>query len=254
MPGNSAFCEVVWADSVSVSGPLPDSENLVCRAFHAFWKELFGIEPPCAMHANLHKYIPSGAGLGGGSSDAGAVLRLLQGLVARLGITIPSGRLLEAGARLGADVPFFCASSTALVEGIGERVTPIVREDLVGLRCLLVLPPTPVSTPLAYNLLRAQGDFCPDTPNGTSVRVESLPLRQLLRNDLQAVVSREFPMVACALEALESVFSVDFGMTGSGAAVFAIIPRDEAAPDHELVSKIRGKLSDEFFVSIHSLL
>jgi len=93
----------------------------------------------------LKKRIPLAAGLGGGSSDAAAVLR---GLSRLWGLDWDAKRLMEIGRRLGADVPFFCQDRPALVEGIGDRVIPY--EELPKLLLLLVNPGFSVSTKEIY--------------------------------------------------------------------------------------------------------
>jgi len=101
----------LWCDSDAVPA---DERNLAVRAANAFLAE-FGIQAEVLI--NLHKEIPVGAGLGGGSSDAGAVLRMMAALC---GVD-QSASLLTVAMRLGADVPFFLNPTPSRVRGIGER-------------------------------------------------------------------------------------------------------------------------------------
>jgi 4-diphosphocytidyl-2-C-methyl-D-erythritol kinase len=123
-------------DSLEVVGLGPGSatlsagpENLVCRALAAVGRR---------AAVRLHKRIPAGAGLGGGSADAAAVLRWA-------GVDD-----LEVAANLGADVPFCLIGGRARVTGVGELVEPLPFDDVAGRAYTLLTPPLVVSTPLVY--------------------------------------------------------------------------------------------------------
>src|SRR5262249_15458167 len=130
------FCDVL-----ELNGP----ENLVCRAVGLI-REATGCQR--GVRIELQKGTPAQGGLGGGSSDAAyALLALNQWW--RLGLE--QEQLLALAARLGSDVPFFVLGGTALVEGRGERVTPL--SDLPGHWVVLLKPPVAVSTPAAFRAL-----------------------------------------------------------------------------------------------------
>ncbi len=132
-----------------------DETNLVARAFFLF-KERYGAE---ALEVHLHKRIPPGRGLGGGSSDAGAFLLALRKLFAP---DLPFQALLSMARQLGADVPFFLLGGRAKAEGIGERLQPL--KDLQW-TAVLVDPGLEISTAeiySQYDKLVEQGfDFSP---------------------------------------------------------------------------------------------
>ncbi len=132
-----------------------DETNLVARAFFLF-KERHGAEP---VEVYLRKIIPPGRGLGGGSSDAGAMLLALRKLFAP---ELPLQALLSMAQELGADVPFFLLGGRVKVEGIGERLQPL--KDLQG-TAVLVDPGLEVSTAeiyRQYDRLAEEGfDFSP---------------------------------------------------------------------------------------------
>ncbi len=123
------------------------AENLVLRAARAL-AEAAGVRP--RAHIMLEKRIPSGGGLGGGSSDAAVTL---FGLSALWELDLPLELLSRVGGELGSDVPFFLHGGTARGLGRGERITPL--EDLPPEAVVLVMPPFPVSTPEVFRRLEA---------------------------------------------------------------------------------------------------
>ena len=123
-----------------------DGSNLVLRAAALFCRELHLPAPD--LHLHLQKRIPSQAGLGGGSSDAAAVLRAMRTLYAP---EVSDAELERMAARLGSDVPFFIRGGTALATGRGERLAPLprLREGWF----VIVKPPEGFSTPAMYRRL-----------------------------------------------------------------------------------------------------
>jgi 4-diphosphocytidyl-2-C-methyl-D-erythritol kinase len=152
------------------------------------------------------KRIPIGGGLGGGSSDAASVLLALNRL---WGLGMPRATLIEIGARLGADVPFFLCGEPALARGIGERLTPV---SLPSFWVGVLAPALPVSTAAIF--------AAPElTRDSASVKMEVFS-EGYGRNDLQPVAIARFPDIATALASL-SERSAAARMTGSGSCVFA---------------------------------
>jgi 4-diphosphocytidyl-2-C-methyl-D-erythritol kinase len=126
-----------------LAGDVPaDETNLVVRAVAALAAEA-GIEP--ALEIELVKRIPSGAGLGGGSSDAAAVLAAAAEIWK---LDWPRARLAEIGARIGSDVPWFFAGGPAVAAGRGERILPV--ESLMPLFAVIACPPEGLSTAAVY--------------------------------------------------------------------------------------------------------
>lgn len=169
----------------------------------------------------LHKKIPSGAGLGGGSSDAATTLIALNRL---WGAGLSRSDLMDLGARLGADVPFFIGGRSAFVEGVGERLSPV---DLPDELFAVIWPGVGSSTPQAFQRFDLTShpqslkinDLCGCLRNGR--------LRQDLHNDLEQVVSESIPQVSEALDYLGRLGAAR--MTGSGSAVFAALSDGKAA-------------------------
>jgi len=195
-----------------------DETNLVYRAAVL----LAGRES--GLHIRLHKRIPSQAGLGGGSSDAAATLRAVNAL---FGLGLSLRHLSEIGAALGADVPFFLTGGTALVEGLGEIITPLP-PLAPPWPLIIVKPPVGVSTSAAYTALDAAFDRVPGTATKAWLHGE-----QRLSNDFEAIALRDYPQIASVHAALhqtaESGESFMPLLCGSGAAVFCRAATPEAA-------------------------
>jgi 4-diphosphocytidyl-2-C-methyl-D-erythritol kinase len=187
----------------------------------------------------LDKRIPIGGGLGGGSSDAAAVL--LAAMTGAFG-----GADAEASARdwlslargLGSDVPFFLVGTGALVEGAGERVTAV--GALPAWWAVVACPPAAVPTAEAYRMLDAHRRAAPQPsrPRTTSASVLAVEALQrhdfagviaVLHNDFEAVVLREYPAVSAAHSGLSAAAGTRALLSGSGACSFALFETQEAA-------------------------
>ncbi len=166
---------------------------------------------------SIDKRIPSGAGLGGGSSDAASTLLALNRL---WGLNWPKSRLLPLAASLGADVPFFIGGTPALVEGIGERLTPA---EVPRMWLAVVKPAASIPTADIFRDPTLKRDTDPDILMGSfdddAQRITAW-VSGFGRNDLQPPAQRQCPEVAQAARWLEDRFG-NSRMTGSGSAVFA---------------------------------
>jgi 4-diphosphocytidyl-2-C-methyl-D-erythritol kinase len=210
----------------------PPEENLVTRAALRFYEET-GLA--AGVELRLHKRIPAAAGLGGGSSDAAATLRVLN---AFHGHPCAPDDLLRWGALLGSDVPFFLAGSPlALAWGRGERLLEL--PPLPERHLLVAHPGVPFPTPTAFRLLADQ------RREGFTVPAASLPHRALSTwsgvaaaavNDFEPVARSAIPGLAEALDALRGAGAEIALLCGNGAALFGIFPNEEAiaAPERHL--------------------
>lgn len=168
----------------------------------------------------IDKHIPAAAGLGGGSSDAAAVLMALNEL---LGADLSCSEMMALGVRLGADVPFFLYGQTAWATGIGERLQPW--PGLPPLVLVLVNPGIPVSTAWVFQNLRL-------TRTGATARIPRFPegmsgLVRLLHNDLEVVTCQRHPVISTIKERLVAGGARGALMSGSGPTVFGVF--DERA-------------------------
>ena len=204
------------ASSLTVSGPraagVPTDESNLCM------KAARMAGRPVAIH--LEKHLPSEAGIGGGSSDAAAVLRG----IAALGTPIP-----DQTERLGADVPVCLDPKAARMQGLGEVVLPVT--CLPPLPALLVNPGRPVATPAVFKQLEKRDN--PDMgalPDGLSTPEETAQYLMSLRNDLEAPAMALEPAIGAVLSVLASLpLCLLARMSGSGASCFALFPTQEAA-------------------------
>ncbi|MCA1760482.1 MAG: 4-(cytidine 5'-diphospho)-2-C-methyl-D-erythritol kinase, partial [Bacteroidales bacterium] len=141
--------------SISFSGlPVdgPSENNLVLKAYYLLKNDLN--LPPVQFH--LHKVIPTGAGLGGGSSDAAFTLKMLNDFFQ---LRLKTEQLKNYAAKLGADCPFFIENKPAFATGIGDQLTP-VNIDLSGYRIVILKPDVSVSTVAAYqNITPSEPEF-----------------------------------------------------------------------------------------------
>ncbi len=200
-------------------------DNLVVRAAEAFRA---AAPRPGRLSIGLVKRIPSGAGLGGGSSDAGVVLSALARLA---GPSAPPAAVLkEIALGLGADVPFFLAPGPAFVTGIGEHIDPI--EDLPAMPLVLVNPGISVATAEVYRVAATLRSSLTEPRAGSTMRAISElrgeiegwapALGEILVNDLESAAIRLCPPVGRLLAALRATDAVGVGMSGSGGTVFGV--------------------------------
>lgn len=191
--------------------PADDLCLRAARALQAASGTSYGVD------LSIEKRLPSGAGMGGGSSDAASTLFALNRLWQ---LNWPRSRLAEIGLALGADVPFFVGGRNAFVEGIGERLTPV---DVPPQWLAVVKPSTGIETRAIFThpLLRRDSEpvilagFLADK-SGAGTLAE----RAFGRNDLQPPAEAVCPEVAQAAKVLHERFG-NSRMSGSGSAVFA---------------------------------
>jgi len=197
----------------------PARKNLVYAAVDALQREL---KIRAGVEIDLHKKIPAGRGLGGGSSDAAAALRGYLRLTRR---TVPAARLMEIAASLGADVPFFLFGGRALGIGRGDEIYPL--PDVPKLALLVVSPSDiHVPTPDAYRWLKA--------PALTKNRATSKLWKFCalcwsaqgsgLSNDFERPVFQRHPRLAQIKRALLQLGAAEASLAGSGSAVFGVFP------------------------------
>ncbi len=197
-------------------------DNLVERALRAA-----GLAD-CGVHVALHKRIPTGAGMGGGSSDAAAILLAAQrGLFGSAQVDF-----MTAARSLGSDVPFFLVETAALIEGTGERVTAL--GAVPRWHALVIKPPVAVSTAAAYERIDATSRH--SRPRSSSVSLQMAQALQrgefervvsLLQNDFHDVLVPQTPHIARAVDLLLTAGTSHALLTGSGSCVFALTQTKE---------------------------
>ncbi len=203
------------ADRLSMSGiPIEGAceDNLAMRAVRTLRSMGFDIPP---LHIHLHKNIPNGAGLGGGSSDAAGIVRVLNHHYA-LGLS--DEEMEQAVTPLGADCPFFVRSKPVYAEGIGNEFSPI-SVSLKGMYLMLIKPNESVSTREAYALIQPH---MPQVPLCQLVQRPISEWRNCVCNDFERSVFPGHPVIGDIKRKLYEAGSVYASMSGSGSSVFGI--------------------------------
>lgn len=230
-PLRGLFQSVTWADAVSLEPANEDEVSVTEGAAptdesNLAWQALLAVRSAAgasdSMRVELHKTIPTGAGLGGGSADAAAVLALAG---RRFGVDGKS--LIDLAAPLGGDVPFAFIGGSAIVSGRGDIVRSL--PPITGFALAVVVPPLELSTPSVY---RTWDEL--DEPQGPTVGAAELPpaLRDYapLGNDLYPAAAHLSPQLDDWRDELAGRWGTPVAMTGSGSGLFGYFPTlDEAA-------------------------
>ncbi len=218
-----------------------NQDNLVCRAANLILREC-GIKKGVLI--SLEKYIPVGAGLGGGSSDAAATLKALN-LLWKVGLN--DGELMELAAELGSDIPFFIKGKTALCKGRGERISPVeVRKKM---DYIILFPRVHISTETIYKNLkidltkkRKDVSFFLDALKYTDVA----GIGKLLFNRLEEVAFATYSDLLQVKKSLEVYDFCGFSISGSGSAFFGLC--DDRHQAEVIKSKIELSGTGDVFV------
>ncbi len=192
-------------------------ENLCVKAYRLL-KDAFNL-PEVAIY--LHKVIPSGAGLGGGSSDAAWMLRMLHRM---FNLSIEYEQLTALASQLGSDCPFFMYDMPMMGTGRGEALKPCAL-SLKGYYLVLLKPDIHVSTAEAYRLVRP---CAPDVPLEHHLKAKPEEWKVTLINDFEKPVISKYPVIGELKDALYQHGAVYASMTGSGSAVYGIFQKKPA--------------------------
>jgi 4-diphosphocytidyl-2-C-methyl-D-erythritol kinase len=242
-------------EGLSLDCNLPEliSENNLClRAARAFEEAARALGKPTtgSLRIDLRKTIPSGAGLGGGSGNAAAILLALneyrQGLLS-------NDALIGMAARLGADVPLFLTGGCLLMEGVGERIAPL--RALSGW-LVLVKPETHIST---AGIFRQWDEMQLGSRHATDAMLfgleagnaEVVSVANALHNDLQAVVEARDVPIAETVALLEECGAHGAAMSGSGSAVYGVFSVRENAEEARL--RLRRQLPASYWIAVAPL-
>jgi 4-diphosphocytidyl-2-C-methyl-D-erythritol kinase len=214
--------EIIPADKLSfessgleIPGRLED--NLCIKAYHLMKKD--HDLPPVKIH--LHKNIPIGAGLGGGSSDAAFFIKLVD---QQFNLKLSIDQMLDYARKLGADCAFFIESKPVFAFEVGDEFE-LIRLDLSKYKIVLVMPPTQVSTAEAYRGVK------PTPVKQTLFELIDLPVtewKKYIKNDFEESVFKNHIIIRGVKAALYQAGALFASMSGSGASVFGIF---ETLPD-----------------------
>ncbi len=197
------------ASGIEISGP-PES-NLVMKAYQLLANE-YSL-PPLRIH--LHKQIPFGAGLGGGSADGAFMLMMLD---KAFKLDIQKDKMVEYAARLGSDCPFFVLNRPTFATGRGEVMNPI-NLSLKGLSLFMIKPNVEVSTAAAFK------NIVPQEPKVSLQELISLPVpewKKHIFNQFELSVFQQFPEIKAIKNQLYSLGAIYASMSGSGSCVFGL--------------------------------
>jgi len=190
-------------------------QNIVVKAYRMLQEEF--TLPGLDIH--LHKVIPSGAGLGGGSSDAAFFLKSLN---EHFGLGISGERLKSFTGRLGADCSFFLQNKPAYATGIGEQLEP-VDLNLKGFYLLLVKPPFEINTHQAYKgvtPMNYANDF------REVLRNEMKGWQEKIKNDFEKSLFERFPELSAIKQRLSELGASYVSMSGSGSSVYGLFEEE----------------------------
>jgi 4-diphosphocytidyl-2-C-methyl-D-erythritol kinase len=213
-----------------------NSENICVKAFQLLKKDFPSI-PAIQMH--LHKTIPIGAGLGGGSADAAFTLIALNKMAA---LNLSADRLSSYALQLGSDCPFFILNKPCYATGRGE-ITNTVELDLSSYMIMLVNPGIHIHTAEMFRKIK------PEVPSDSLRQIISTPVakwRNTLKNDFEPLIIEQYPEIGEIKNKLYGCGALYAAMSGSGSTVYAIFDREFVNevefPQHYLVKKLVGQL------------
>jgi len=256
--GDTLVAEPATDFSLTCSDPelAVDDTNLVLKAAQTYAAAVGGTRGRCAAF-RLHKRIPVGAGLGGGSSDAVAALRVLNELN---GGAVSEETLRELAAGLGSDCPLFLHDGPVIMRGRGEDVTPLSAEiarRLRGRRVLLFKPAFPVATAWAYGrlaaLAREPGSAAYLPTEAAEMQLTAwlddpaAPVERLLFNNLELPVFEKYLALPTMLARLADEFGLAPRLSGSGSTCFALIDRE--TPIDAITARVREGWGASAFVT-----
>ena len=189
-----------------------EQRNLVVRAYNLLKKDFPKLP---RIHVHLYKGIPTQAGMGGGSSDCGFMITLLNQMFS---LGLQEQQMIDYATQLGADCPFFIVNRPSYAEGIGEKLQP-VSLDLKGWYLAVVRPAIPVSTKEAFSLITPQHPV----KNCRDIVLQPVETwREQLVNDFEKSVFAIHPEIGAIKERLYEMGAVYAAMSGSGSSLFGL--------------------------------
>ncbi len=224
----------------SNSRKIPSDEKNIChKVAKSFLKK---IKKNVGLEIRIKKNIPVGAGLGGGSSDGAAVLKILN---KHFKFPLSQKQLVNLASKIGKDIPFFFSEkNSALIEGTGEKISQTF--EVPPLNILLINPQIHIATPLAYAKLspllrkikrktKISESMIAAANNGNSKKIA-----KYLHNDFEIIMKKEYPIIKRLKEEFLALGADGSLMSGSGSTVFGIFESKKA------LSEARKKLSKKY--------
>lgn len=239
----SCFYPVRWCDALEIlpaekeqfdiTGlPVPGKpETNLCLKAYKLLQQDYHLPP---VHLHLHKVIPMGAGLGGGSADAAFTLRILNKLFE---LNLSDDALENYARQLGSDCAFFVRNQPVIATERGDVFTP-VNLNLSGYTCVVVYPGIHITTAEAYGSIKPQMPSC---DMHMLLKQEVKVWREVLKNDFEEALFPKYPELPQVKEKLYEAGAAYASMTGSGSAVYGLFageaPDNLVFPDHYAIWK-----------------
>jgi 4-diphosphocytidyl-2-C-methyl-D-erythritol kinase len=223
--------------SFSTSGSLIEgnNDNNLCVKAYDLIKRNHPTLPAANIH--LHKVIPTGAGLGGGSADAAFTLKLLN---EKFGLLLTTGQLIDYALLLGSDCPFFMINKPALAEGRGEILEPLSL-DLSSYKFIIINPGIYINTAKAFS------GITPALPAKSLKEIIDKPIdtwKDELINDFEKPVFLQYPEIEVIKNKLYDDGAVYASMSGSGSTVYGIFKKNAIVnfnfPSHYFLKELNG--------------
>lgn len=228
---------------------LPVNENNLAYRGAKLLMDEFGID--CGVQIKLDKFIPVAAGMGGGSSDAAAVM---MGINKMFGLGLKKRQLMQRGLQLGADVPYCLLRGTCLAEGIGEQLTTLA--PMPDCYVAIMKPPISVSTRFVYeNLHLDKLKHHPDI-DGMIREIERQNLSGValrLENVLETVTAEKYPVIEEIKSLLKRDGALNALMSGSGPTVFGLFEEKEKAENALHSVRAAGLAKQVFITQMHNI-
>jgi len=216
---NSNYEQDYTFSSSGIPIKIDDKDNIVCKAFELL-RSNYNI-PSTNIH--LHKNIPFGAGLGGGSSDAAFMIKMLND---QYNLRLSSDVMKNLAGQLGSDCPFFIKNKPIFAEGKGDSFSE-VHIDLSGYHIMLVKPNIHISTPEAYSQVK------PSHPNKSLKELIKEPIeswKHLIFNDFENNIFPNHPELNKIKNELYDLDAIYASMSGSGSSLFGIFKDKTKCP------------------------
>ena len=205
--------------TLSASGIAIDAapqQNICIKAYDLLKKDYPSL-PPVQMH--LHKCVPTGAGLGGGSADGAFTLKLLN---EKFRLSLSTGKLLAYALALGSDCPFFILNQPCVARGRGEQLHP-VEVDLSNYKVVLIYPNIHINTAWAFSKIQPADNR---SSIADIIRLPASEWKAQLTNDFEPVVFEQYPEIKKIKQDMYAAGAVFASLSGSGSTVFGLFAKD----------------------------
>ena len=212
LPAEEDQQESISFSSTGIEIPGSPANNLCIKAGKLLQEEFPQLPK---LRAHLHKSIPMGAGIGGGSADGAFMLKLINN---KFGLSLDSNQLIRYASALGSDCPFFIHNKPCIASGRGEQLEPIDL-DLTNYKILLIHPAIHINTAWAFSKITIN-----ENPSSLkdAIKLPIIDWKNHLVNDFEKAVFEEYPVIEAIKRMLYQKGALFASMSGSGSTVYGI--------------------------------